>query len=52
MDVRTDMLVFQDFERLTEFFAPGRPPGYPRGRGISGPKAYPKDPSVLKILRR
>ena len=32
MDVRTEMLVFQDFEGLTEVFAPGRPPGYPRGR--------------------
>ena len=31
MDVRTEMLVFQDFERLTEVFAPGCPPGYPRG---------------------
>ena len=25
-------LFFQDFEGLTEVFAPGRPPGYPRGR--------------------
>ena len=24
--------VFQDFELLTEVFAPGRPPGHPRGR--------------------
>ena len=33
MDVRAEMLVFfQDFEGLTEVFAPGRPPGYPRGR--------------------
>ena len=33
MDVRTEMLVFfQNFEGLTEVFAPGRPPGYPRGR--------------------
>ena len=33
MDFRTKMLVFfQDFEGLTEAFAPGRPPGYPRGR--------------------
>ena len=33
MDVRTEMLVFfQYFEGLTEAFAPGRPPGYPRGR--------------------
>ena len=31
-DVRTEMLFFQDFEGLTEVFAPGRPPGYPRGR--------------------
>ena len=38
MDVRTEMLVFfQDFEGLTEVFAPGRPPGYPRGR----PRGYP-----------
>ena len=33
MDVRTETLVFfQDFEGLTEVFAPGRPPGCPRGR--------------------
>ena len=32
MDVRTEMLVFQDFEGLTKVFAPGRPPGKPRGR--------------------
>ena len=32
MDVRIDMLVFQDFEGLTEVFASGRPLGYPRGR--------------------
>ena len=33
MDVRTEILVFfQDFEGLTEVFAPGRPQGYPRGR--------------------
>ena len=33
MDVRTEMLVFfQDLEGLTEIFAPGRLPGYPRGR--------------------
>ena len=25
-------LFFQDFEGLTEVFAPGRPQGYPRGR--------------------
>ena len=25
-------LFFQDFQGLTEVFAPGRPPGYPRGR--------------------
>ena len=30
-------LFFQDFEGLTEVFAPGRPPGYPRGR----PAGYP-----------
>ena len=41
MDVRTEMLVFQDFERLTEVFAPGRPRGYPRGHPrVSGPKTY------------
>ena len=27
-------LFFQDFEGLTEVFAPGRPPGYPRGRPL------------------
>ena len=33
MDVRTEMLVFfQGFEGLTEVFAPGHLPGYPRGR--------------------
>ena len=32
MDVRTEMLVFQDSEGLTEVFAPRRPPGYPCGR--------------------
>ena len=32
MDVRTEMLGFQDFQGLTEVFAPGRPPGYARGR--------------------
>ena len=33
MDVRAlKSLFFQDFEGLTEVFAPGRPPGYPRGR--------------------
>ena len=31
MAVRTKMLVFQDFEGLTEVFAPGRP-RYPPGR--------------------
>ena len=32
---------FQDFERLTENFAPGRPPGYPRGRPLDiRPKTY------------
>ena len=32
MDVRTEMLFFQDFEGLTEVFATARPPGYLRGR--------------------
>ena len=31
MDVCAEMLAFQDFEGLTEVFAPRRPPGYPRG---------------------
>ena len=31
MDVRTEMLVIF-CEGLTKVFAPGRPPGYPRGR--------------------
>ena len=31
LDVRAEMLVFQDFEGLTEVFAPGRPPGHPCG---------------------
>ena len=26
-----ECLLFQDFEGLTEVFAPGRPPEYPRG---------------------
>ena len=47
MDVRAfgswtsapNCLFFQDFEGLTEVFAPGRPPGYPRGRPPDvGPK--------------
>ena len=28
------LFFFQDFEGLTEVFAPGRPPGYPRGRPL------------------
>ena len=31
MDVCTEMLVFHDFEGLTEVCAPGRLSGYPRG---------------------
>ena len=39
MDVRTKMLVsFQDFEGLTEVFAPGSPPGYPRPQDIPATK--------------
>ena len=35
MDIHAEMLVFfQDFEGLTKVFAPGRPPGYPRGRPL------------------
>ena len=47
------MLVFQDFEGLTEVFAPGRPPGYSCGcpRDI-GPKTYPKGPKIEKIQDR
>ena len=30
-------LFFQDYEGLTEIFAPGRPPGYPRGRPLGYP---------------
>ena len=32
MDIRTKGLFFQDFEGLTEVFAPACPPGYPHGR--------------------
>ena len=48
MGVRTEMLVFQDFEGLTSVFAPGCPPGYPRGRPPDiQPKTYSLHGSAL-----
>ena len=44
MDVRTDMLVFKDFEGLTEVFALDvRPDICVDVRGMSGPKTHSLD---------